>query len=348
MSRPVSNKPFYLTERKSGPKNNVSETDVCQFISVMLANIRLNEHWKELTNRSWEYSNVPYRGFESIDKELKEGNVDSMLTYIAGYAPPPLLRAITNRTRCLEDVWSLIRKWAGIQVSGLKLLGYARLQNSWDPTGDMSATEFYYVLRDSMEDTLLIKDGKVKHENLPNTMNETMTPALESVVVKDWLVAIGGNGLFEHVCRVYSKDLETETLATIQDRISQNIDCLTTEVETVANYVQISKTFSMMGRPFRRGAARNRGERRTPANIGNKLTSTSIKDQDKQEKQCTYCKKIGRTRFMNTHTVGDCWELSKKDRVDIARVETFRHNEDTENETDDSSDEEDEKDQPQD
>ena len=70
MSRPVSNKPFYLTERKSGPKNNVSETDVCQFISVMIANIRLNEHWKELTNRSWEYSNVPYRGFESIDKEL--------------------------------------------------------------------------------------------------------------------------------------------------------------------------------------------------------------------------------------------------------------------------------------
>ena len=34
---------------------------------------------------------------------------------------------------------------------------------------------------------------------------------------------------------------------------------------------------------------------------------------------------MNRTHVMNTHTIGDCWELSKKDRADIARVQTFRY-----------------------
>ena len=75
-----------------------------------------------------------------------------------------------------------------------------------------------------MEDTLLTVNGKVKHEGLPTTENEVMTPALESVVVKYWIVAIDGQTLFEHSGRVYSKDLEQETLASVQDRISQNLD----------------------------------------------------------------------------------------------------------------------------
>ena len=133
-------------------------------------------------------------------RRLKSASIDGMLVYIAGYSPPPLLMAFTQRCRSLLKVWNLIRKWAGVQNSGLKLLSYSRLQNSWDPAGDTTAADFFYVLRDTMEDTLLTVRGNVKHKNQENTEDEVMTPALESVVVKDWIIAIGGQAFFEHVC----------------------------------------------------------------------------------------------------------------------------------------------------
>ena len=39
-----------------------------------------------------------------------------------------------------------------------------------------------------------------------------MTPCINSLVVMDWVDAIGGAPLVEHVHRVYAKDLETVTL----------------------------------------------------------------------------------------------------------------------------------------
>lgn len=47
-----------------------------------------------------------------------------------------------------------------------------------------------------MEDTLLTVSGKVKCEDLANETDEMMTPALESIVVKDYLVTISGQSLF--------------------------------------------------------------------------------------------------------------------------------------------------------
>ena len=49
-TKQVCNKPFYLTDRKAGSKNTVAETDVCQFVSVLEANIKLNEKWKEVSD----------------------------------------------------------------------------------------------------------------------------------------------------------------------------------------------------------------------------------------------------------------------------------------------------------
>ena len=263
MSKPVANKPFHLIDRKSGPKNSVTETDVCQFICVLEANIKLHDSWKEYLPISWQPKNVAYRGFADANKADIAASIDGMLINIAGYSPPPLLRAITQRCKSLGEVWDLVRKWAGIQTSGLRLLNYSRLQNTWDSSGDITAAEFYYVLRDNMEDTLLTVNGKVKHEQQLNTVDEVLTPSLESVVVKDWLIAIGGQQLFEHICRVYSKDLEQETLASIQDRISQNLEALITDVEATTNYIQVAKTFSRINLRQsgfnRRGSGRARG-----------------------------------------------------------------------------------------
>ena len=166
-----------------------------------------------------------------------------MLAYIASYSPKHLLREITERCESLEDVWKLLRKWAGIQESGLKVLEYSRMQITWDPSGDISPSEFYYALLDTMQDVLLIKDGSVRYNQKPNTENEDMTPTLKSMVVKDWLVSMGGQQLFEHVCRVYAKDLEVSTLADIQHRIAQNLDSLTNDIESMSGTVKALRIF---------------------------------------------------------------------------------------------------------
>ena len=214
-----SNKPFYLVSRKAGPKNSVSETDICQFVQIVTENLRLNPAWKPFANnaKTWEPRRVTNRGFTGTDAVDEAEAVSGMLNYIASYAPPHLLREITERCTSLPAVWSLLRKWAGIQPTGLKILEYSRLQQAWDPNGDMNASEFFYAMLDTMQDVLLLKDGKVKYEDKALNADEDMTPTLRSSVVKDWIIALGGQALFEHVCRTYTKDLETSTLSDIQD-----------------------------------------------------------------------------------------------------------------------------------
>ena len=58
-----------------------------------------------------------------------------------------------------------------------------------------------------------------------------MTPTVKSLVVLDWLDAIKGPVLVEHVHRVYAKELETCTLASLQTRLWKNMDSLLRECE---------------------------------------------------------------------------------------------------------------------
>ena len=51
-----------------------------------------------------------------------------MLTKIASYAPKALVREITKRTTCLEDVWAIAREWAGIHSYGTKHLEYYKVK----------------------------------------------------------------------------------------------------------------------------------------------------------------------------------------------------------------------------
>ena len=91
--------------------------------------------------------------------------------------------------------------------------------------------EFYYRLRDAMEDTLILGKDNITDDGKVVTEDEDMTPTVKSMVVLDWLDAIGGPPLVEHVHRVYAKELETNTLASLQSRIWKNMTALMREVE---------------------------------------------------------------------------------------------------------------------
>ena len=55
---------------------------------------------------------------------------------------------------------------------------------------------------------------------------------MKSLVVLDWLDAIGGPALVEHVHRVYATELEAVTLSSLQSRIWKKLDALVREVDT--------------------------------------------------------------------------------------------------------------------
>ena len=103
-AKPPTNKPFFLADRKSGPKNNVSETDICQFIQILTSNIRLNEKWARFLQADvqWKPQRSENRGFLGAEAAQKAANLEAMLAYISSYSPKHLLREITERSTSLQ------------------------------------------------------------------------------------------------------------------------------------------------------------------------------------------------------------------------------------------------------
>ena len=94
-----------------------------------------------------------------------------------------------------------------------------------------------------MEDSLISKDYHISEQGILIIEGKELTPCLNSVVVMDWLEAIGGPPLVEHIYRVYAKDMETQTLGSLQSRISKNLDSLLTEIHELEQ-AKINRVYS--------------------------------------------------------------------------------------------------------
>ena len=229
---------FNLEERKN-TTGAITEVDIFQWKNTLLDNLKREpdfvDHCKDTSK--WEHEKVENRGFEDTSEgdgtgKKKADQVSSMLTKIASYAPKSIVREITRRTRCLADIWNIARDWAGIQSSGSKHLEYYKTKMSYQKVDkEETKQEFYYRLRDAMEDTLISRKDNITDDGKIVAEDEDMTPTVKSMVVLDWLDAIGGPPLVEHVHRVYAKELETTTLASLQTRIWKNMAALTREVD---------------------------------------------------------------------------------------------------------------------
>ena len=82
------------------------------------------------------------------------------------------------------------------------------MKHSYDPSGNLTPTDFSLSLRNAKEDCLLLKTahgGNVKFHGSVPTDDEDLTPTLESDVVLDWLDSLGGTKLVEHTFRVFAK-----------------------------------------------------------------------------------------------------------------------------------------------
>ena len=236
-------KPFMIEEKKEGPSRSVSEVTANKWQGCMLANIKKEEKWIILIDKTWKAKKNANRGLAGADAAATCAQVDLMLEYVSQYAHNALYRDITLRAPSLAAVWTLVRNWAGLKTSGCKQHSYYTVKHGFDPNGDLTPTDFFFSLRNSKEDCLLLSaasGGNVKFQGTIPADDEDLTPTLESDVVLDWLDALGKTQLVEHVFRVFAKELETESLADLRQRISDNLSSLMTEAD---QQVEISRAF---------------------------------------------------------------------------------------------------------
>ena len=345
MTTSKSVKLFNLEERKV-QSGSITEVDIFQWKNTLLDNLKKETDFQHhCTDTSeWDFEKVPNRGF--ADAVANDGSgkkkcdqVTSMLTKIASYAPKSIVREIIRRTKCLADIWNIARDWAGIQSSGSKHLEYYKAKMSYRKVDkEESKQEFYYRLRDAMEDTLILKKDKIYDDGELVDNDEDMTPAVKSIVVLDWLDAIGGPALIEHVHRVYAKELESATLSSLQSRIWKNIDSLMREIEgddvndsqkvyrveeAACRQVGNSSRGRGFGRgiPFRgRGGMQQRSSRFNQQERGGSSSRRGgFGGSSSGDKFCKLCKASGSNNF-RSHDISECWLLSEKDRSNILKA----------------------------
>ena len=342
MTQYKSSKLFNLEDRKRQTGKATTEVDVFQWKSTLLEELRKNA---EFTNHlkstaTWKPPKVANRGFGGAEPEKQSKQVDDLLTKIASYAPSCLVRAISKRTTCLEDIWTLVRDWAGIQTTGSRHLDYYRVKRSWKSDGDETKQEFFYRLKDSMEDTLLSRSDNILEDGQAIAADEDMTPCLNSVVVMDWVDAIGSAPLVEHIHRVYAKDLESVTLGSLQSRLSKNMDSLLHEIEeqqqqqTHINRVEhVSPSTQYRSFNIRGGSGKNRFQSRPPRQSQfppnsappRRPLQSSMSPIPSTPTRSIYCKLC---RTYTNHYISTCPNLTPADRSQIAKARLASSNQD--------------------
>ena len=324
---------FNLQERKNAT-GTVTEVDIYQWKNTLIDNLKRETDYAEhcLPTSRWGLEKTPNRGFEDeIEGDgtarLKADQVDSMLTKIASYAPKSIVREIIRRTTKLEDIWSVAKDWAGIKSTGTKHLEYFKVKKSyqkWDK--EESPQEYFYRLRDAMEDTLIRREDNIREHGKLVIEQEEMTPTINSIVVLDWLEAIGGPQLIEHIHRIYATDLENVTLASLQNKIWKNLPALLHEIEE-SQELQISQcnahekgvcrqvTSYRNQNKFEKPFMRNKQFSKKPR--GKSYTSQPSQRQNK--KFCKLCKASGSQSF-RSHDLSECWLITDVERNAIAQA----------------------------
>ena len=144
----------------------------------------------------------------------------------------------------------LIRDLARLKTVGCYNQIYFKTKQGFSPNdADQSPVDFFFKLRNAKEDCLLCSatsGGAITFKGAIPVADEELTATMESDVTADWLEAIGGSTLREHVFRVFSKDLESVTLSDLRQRITDNLANLKREAQqnTDLGRVEVSCTFT--------------------------------------------------------------------------------------------------------
>ena len=142
---------------------------------------------------------------------------------------------------------------------------------------------------------------------------------MESDLVLDWLDSLGGAKLVEHTFCVFSKELETESLADLRQRISDNLPSLQSELDQQAelNRAFISDRPSYHNRSL---PGQSRPPRRRPPGAPTPPQRPSFSSPSSQSKPpCKLCLATN-PKIAHTHGIATCYQLTNTDKKHVNRA----------------------------
>ena len=158
--------------------------------------------------------------------------------------------------------------------------------------------------------------------------DEDLTPTIESDIVLDWMEAVGGSKLVNNVFKTFAKELETESLADLRQRISDNITSLNDsendQVELARTYVSPPRSTKTRGHQYQtyRGNLQPRPRKTFTPQMTSSFRSGSSGYPKTQtyEKNIIPCKLCSATKPSQafTHTIGNCPQLTSYERKHVA------------------------------
>ena len=192
--------------------------------------------------------------------QQKAAMLELMLGQVANYAPVIARSSIVKSSTAMDTIWQLLRSHYGFQSTGGHFLDYADITLE---AGERPE-DLYQRLMAFVEDNLLTTAGSITHHGDRPDEDEDLTPSLENMVVLTWLRLLHKD-LPRLIKQRYGTELRSRTLASIKPEISQAMDTLLDEVQSV------SESKIMRSQPFnpsqRRPSTANRQPSTSTANV---------------------------------------------------------------------------------
>lgn len=236
----------------------------------------------------------------------KAANLTQMLGLISQWVPHYLATDITKNCTSMESIWQCVRKYYGFQQSETQFMKFSNI--SWEE-GERPERLYQRVLA-HLQDNLLRKDSKLKHDGVVVPVDEDMSPTVERLAVLRWMELLHPS-LPTLVQRTFAYDLQRMTLKDIQPQI---VDALDGFLEELRNEeVKIARSYEPRQKPRQKQTYPSR------QTLSNKFSSQKRKPPSKE---CRICKAEGRTYY--GHDIGGCDYLSRADKrtlIHSSRVE---------------------------
>lgn len=263
---------------------------------------------------TWDkYSaNNPTRGFtddtggSETTAVQKAANLAQMLGLVSQWVPHYLATDITKNCVSMDSIWQCIRKYYGFQQSETQFMKFSNI--TWEE-GERPERLYQRILA-HLQDNLLQKDSKLKHDGAPVTVDEDMSPTVERLAVLRWMELLHPN-LPTLVQRTFAYDLQRMTLKDIQPQIVDALDGFLEELRS--EEVKIARSYIPRQKPKQKQAHPSRHA------SSNKFTAGTQKRKI-PNKECRICKAEGRTYY--GHDIGECDYLSRAEKRTL--IQSFR------------------------
>lgn len=232
----------------------------------------------------------------------KLANLTQMLGLISQWVPHYLTADITKNSTSIDSIWQSIRKYYGFQQSETQFMKYSSI--TWED-GERPERLYQRIIA-HLQDNLLQKDSKLKHDGIAPDKDEELSPTVERLAVLRWMELIHP-GLPALVQRTFAFDLQRMTLKDMQPQIVDALDGFLEELRQ--DEAKVGRVFMPDYR--RRSRPPNRAMR-----FPQPSRTTTKQPTRKYMKECRVCKCEGRS-YMG-HNLGECDYISRAEKSSIS------------------------------